>query len=156
MSIRRIGPDDIPIVHGLLVDFAKFEGVDNAGVTKEALQEVLFGSEPCLYGFVAEDQGEIVGVAMVYKTFSTWMGTVGLFIQDLYVRPEFRGRGHGKALLRALAEFAKERNYERIDWWVLDWNENALRFYETQGAEILDGWVIHRLTRPAAYEDGGD
>lgn len=137
--------NDIPKLIELLNEFATFERT-KAIVTPEFLHESLFGTERFFYGFVAVASGHLVGMAMYYKTFSSWTGRPGIFIQDLYVTPAHRGRNIGKQLIKELAIFCQENNFTRIDWWVLDWNKNAIEFYSSLGATVLSGWLIHRFT----------
>ena len=103
-------------------------------ITEADLQTALFGEQPAVFALVAAVDGEVVGVAVWFLTFSTWLGRHGIYLEDLYVRPEHRGAGHGRALLAALAAIAVERGYGRLEWAVLDWNEPALGFYRSIGA----------------------
>lgn len=91
----------------------------------------------------------LAGFALWFLNFSTWTGTHGIYLEDLFVRPELRGQGHGRALLQTLARLCVERGYQRLEWWVLDWNEPALRFYRSTGACPMDEWTVHRLTGDA-------
>nr|MQY80108.1 GNAT family N-acetyltransferase [Bacteroidota bacterium] len=113
--------------------------------TEDLLNESLFGEKPFAEVILAEINGESVGFALFFFNFSTFLGQPGLYIEDLYVKPEFRSRGIGKELLKNCATLAKERNCGRIEWWVLKWNP-ARKFYENLGAKAMDEWVVYRLT----------
>jgi GNAT superfamily N-acetyltransferase len=116
---------------------------------EEQLREHLFGARPFAEVLLAEDAGAVVGFALFFHNFSTFRGQPGLYLEDLFVQPEYRGRGHGKALLAAVARLAVERGCGRIDWTVLNWNEPALRFYRALGAVPLDDWTLYRLSGDA-------
>lgn len=120
-----------------------------ARMTKAQLQSALFGPSPALFGHVAtEDDGDgaPVGFALWFLSFSTWTGSHGIYLEDLFVRPAARGGGHGLALLRTLAALCAERGYPRLEWSVLDWNTPAIDFYRAVGAVPMDGWTVFRLT----------
>ena len=116
--------------------------------TEEALREHLFGERPVAEVVLAED-GDPAGFALFFHSFSTFLGRPGIYLEDLYVRPEFRGRGVGRALLVHLARLAKERGCGRLEWSVLDWNEPAIGFYGRIGASPVDGWTVYRVTGEA-------
>ena len=145
--IRPAQPSDVPTILGFIIDLAVYEREPDAVVATEAgLTEALFGAQPAVFAHMAiDDGGAAVGFALWFVTFSTWVGRHGIWLEDLYVRPEARGAGHGLALLRRLAEIAVERGYGRVEWNVLDWNEPSLRFYRSLGANTLDDWTVHRL-----------
>ena len=105
----------------------------------------LFGERPSVFCHVAEVDGAVAGFAVWFLNFSTWLGRHGVYLEDLYVRPSFRGRGLGRALLETLIGIARERGYGRVEWWVLDWNEPAHAFYRSLGAEPMDEWTVWRL-----------
>lgn len=111
-----------------------------------ALTETLFGAEPRAFAHVVEREGEIVGIAVWFLTYSTWTGRHGIWLEDLHVDETQRGRGYGKALIAALAEVCVERAYTRLEWTVLDWNEAAVAFYRSIGAAPMDEWTTQRLT----------
>ncbi|WP_344881269.1 GNAT family N-acetyltransferase [Zhihengliuella alba] len=119
--------------------------------SEEMLREHLFGAQPGVFGHVAEtagndgEDGAVVGMALWYLTYSTWEGVHGIHLEDLYVRPEARGTGSGRALLATLAAIAVERGYRRVEWQVLDWNAPAIGFYDALGAGSMDGWTTRRL-----------
>ena len=146
LSIRTAGPEDTPIIIGFIKELALYEKLENEVVTTEdLLNESLFGQKPFAEVILAEINGESVGFALFFFNFSTFLGQPGLYIEDLYVKPEFRSRGIGKELLKNCATLAKERNCGRMEWWVLKWNP-ARKFYENLGAEAMDEWVVYRLT----------
>ncbi|MFI7321634.1 GNAT family N-acetyltransferase [Streptomyces venezuelae] len=147
--IRTATPADVPVIHSLVRDLAAYEKVpDEAKATEEQLHEALFGERPAAFAHIAEDDasGDVVGFALWFLNFSTWRGVHGIYLEDLYVRPEARGGGHGKALLTELARICVERGYERLEWSVLDWNEPSINFYRSLGALPQDEWTVYRLT----------
>ena len=111
--------------------------------------ETIFAEEPNVFCEVVEADDEIAGMAIWFLNYSTWQGKHGIYLEDLYIRPEFRGRGFGKALLKHLAALCNERGYGRFQWWVLDWNESAIEFYRGLGAEAMDEWTVYRLSGSA-------
>ncbi|MFJ2774133.1 GNAT family N-acetyltransferase [Streptomyces sp. NPDC087300] len=156
--IRTATPADVPVIHALVRDLAEYEkALDEARATEEQLREALFGERPAAYAHIAQDDatGEAVGFALWFLNFSTWRGVHGIYLEDLYVRPEARGGGHGKALLTELARICGERGYERLEWSVLDWNEPSINFYRSLGALPQDEWTVYRLTGGALAELGG-
>ncbi|WP_055490529.1 GNAT family N-acetyltransferase [Streptomyces sp. TP-A0356] len=154
--IRIATPDDVPVIHALIRELAAYEKApDEARATPEQLSEALFGARPAAFAHVAEDDGsEVVGFALWFLNFSTWRGVHGIYLEDLYVRPESRGAGHGRALLTELARICVARGYERLEWSVLDWNRPAIEFYEALGARPQDEWTVYRLTDGALAELG--
>ena len=116
----------------------------------------MFTPQPAVWCHIAEVEGEVAGFALWYLTFSTWVGRHGIYLEDLFVRPAFRGRGVGVALLRTLARTAAERGYRRVEWAVLDWNQPAIDFYRRAGATPMDEWTVFRLTGDAlnSFEQG--
>jgi GNAT superfamily N-acetyltransferase len=150
MSVRPIRPDDAPAVVGLVRELAEYEkALHEVRLTEEQLTERLFGDSPALFGHVVEDAGEVVGMALWFLNFSTWRGTHGIYLEDLYVQPGHRGRGLGKELLRTLAGVCVERGYSRLEWSVLDWNTPSIEFYKAAGAVPMDEWTVFRLTDDA-------
>ncbi|MEV7190764.1 GNAT family N-acetyltransferase [Streptomyces sp. NPDC093510] len=150
--IRTATPDDVPVIHALVRDLAAYEKApDEAKATEEQLREALFGERPAAFAHIAEDDtsGDVVGFSLWFLNFSTWRGVHGIYLEDLYVRPEARGGGHGKALLAELARICVERGYERLEWSVLDWNEPSINFYRALGARPQDEWTVYRLTDDA-------
>ncbi|MFD3836877.1 GNAT family N-acetyltransferase [Streptomyces sp. NPDC058642] len=156
--IRTATPADIPAIHTLIRELADYEKApQEAKATPEQLHEALFGEHPAAFAHIAEDDttGEAVGYAVWFLNFSTWRGVHGIYLEDLYVRPESRGGGHGKALLTELARICVERGYERLEWSVLDWNAPSIAFYEALGARPQDEWRVYRLTEEALGVLGG-
>jgi len=144
--IRRVRPEDVEAVVQLAHDLAEYERApQECTLTAEQLHAALFAESPALFGHVAEIDGKVVGFAVWFLNYSTWRGTHGIYLEDLYVRPELRGSGLGKALLAALAAECVARGYARLEWWVLDWNP-ATEFYKSLGAVPMDEWTVHRLT----------
>ena len=153
MSIRDVREEDVPAVVGLVHELAEYErAAAECLLTDEQLHAALFGPAPALFGHVAELDGEVVGCALWFLNFSTWQGVHGIYLEDLYVRPEHRGHGFGRALLARLAQVCVERGYARLEWSVLDWNEPALRVYRKLGAVGMDEWTVHRLAGDALAE----
>ncbi|MFF5159387.1 GNAT family N-acetyltransferase [Streptomyces sp. NPDC000348] len=147
--IREATVHDVPEIRAMIRELAAYEkAADQARATEEQLREALFGARPAASVLIAEDDGTggVVGFALWFPRFSTWTGTRGMYLEDLYVRPHTRGAGHGKALLAALAAICRENGFERFEWVVLDWNEPAIAFYQSLGAELLEEWTVCRLT----------
>ena len=139
-------PADVPALVQLVRDLAEYERAPEEAVATEAqLQDVLFGPQAAVFCDVADVEGEVVGMAVWFLSFSTWLGRHGIYLEDLYVTPSRRGEGHGKALLAMLARRCVERGYGRLEWSVLDWNTPAVDFYVGLGAVGMDGWTVHRL-----------
>jgi GNAT superfamily N-acetyltransferase len=150
--IRPARPGDVPTILALVHELAEYEREPDAvEMTESGLRDALFGADPKVWVHVAEESGEVVGHALWYVNFSTWSGRHGIWLDDLYVRPEHRGKGHGLALLRALAAICIERAYARLEWWVLDWNEPAIGFYRSLGAVAMDEWTVNRVTGEALH-----
>ncbi len=148
--IRRITEADLPAVVELVHELARYERApDECHLTVEQLRSALFTESPALYGHVAEADGTVAGFALWFLNFSTWRGTHGIYLEDLFVRPEHRGGGLGRALLRELARECVARGYSRFEWWVLDWNTPAINFYTSLGAVPMDEWTVFRLTGDA-------
>lgn len=154
--IRNATPADVPALHSLIRDLAEYEkSLDEVRATEAQLHDALFGDRPAAYAHIAETpEGEIAGFALWFLNFSTWRGVHGIYLEDLYVRPDLRGGGHGKALLTELARICVERGYERLEWSVLDWNTPSIAFYESLGARPQNEWTVYRLTDGALAELG--
>src|SRR5207248_10852011 len=141
--IRPATPADVPAIARLIRDLAEYERLAHAVVLDEArLRDHLFGPRPYCEVLLAEDVGDVVGFALFFHNYSTFLARPGIYLEDLFVKPELRGRGHGKALLRALAELAVERGCGRLEWAVLNWNEPAINFYNTLGAKPMTEWTV--------------
>jgi GNAT superfamily N-acetyltransferase len=148
--IRAATPTDVPTIARLIRDLAEYERLAHAVTFDESrLREHLFGARPYAEVLLAEDGGRVVGLALFFHNFSTFRGQPGVYLEDLFVEPEARGRGHGKALLRALATLAVERDCGRLEWAVLNWNEPSINFYRALGAAPMDDWTTYRLTGDA-------
>jgi GNAT superfamily N-acetyltransferase len=148
MTIRPATPGDVPAVLQLVRELAAYEKEPDAVEASDAdFRRVLFPADghPTTFCHVAEVDGEVVGIAVWFLSFSTWTGRNGIWLEDLFVLPEHRGAGLGKALLRTLAQVCVERGYQRLEWWVLDWNEPSIAFYEALGARAQDEWTTYRL-----------
>ena len=148
--LRPATPSDCAAIVGLITELAVFEKLEHlVVVTPETLLPQLFGPKPAAEAVVGEVNGEVVAFALFFTNFSTFLGQPGLYLEDLYVQPAHRGSGLGKALLQHLGALAVERGCGRFEWSVLDWNENAIRFYEKMGATVMPDWRICRVTGPA-------
>ena len=148
--IREATPEDVGRIRELVLSLARYEKAeDQVKASEGQLRDALFGPRPAVYALVAEVDGRVVGFALYFLNFSTWEGTHGIYLEDLFMEPEFRGTGLGKALLTRLAVIALERGYARVEWWVLDWNEPSIEFYRRLGAVAMDEWTVFRLTGPA-------
>jgi GNAT superfamily N-acetyltransferase len=157
MTVRSIRPDDVPAVVGLVRELAEYErALHEVRLTEEQLTGCLFGDSPALFGHVAEDEGSVVGVALWFLNFSTWRGTHGVYLEDLFVQPQHRGKGLGRELLRTLAAVCVGRGYSRLEWSVLDWNTPSIDFYRAAGAVPLDEWTVFRLTDDALTDFAAD
>lgn len=155
-TIRRARPEDVPEILQMVRDLAEYEkALDEAVATEEQFQAALFGPDPKVFAHVVEHESEghaLGGFALWFLNFSTWLGQHGLYLEDLYVRPELRGSGYGAALLSTLARECVDKGYGRFEWWVLDWNEPALGFYRRLGAEPMDEWTVQRVTGQALVD----
>jgi GNAT superfamily N-acetyltransferase len=146
--IRAATPADLPSIYALVKELAVYErALDAVEATEKMFGAVLFGADPKVFCHVAcdDESGEVVGMALWFLSFSTWLGRHGIYLEDLVVREDQRGTGHGLALLKTLARICVERGYGRLEWSVLDWNEPALRFYRSIGAVPMDEWTVQRL-----------
>lgn len=152
--IRPALESDVAPLLALIEELAEYERARSEVEIDEAmLSDALFGPEPSLYARIATgDDGEIIGMALYFRTFSTWTGRPGIYLEDLYVRPEHRGTGVGKELLVTLAKLAMKQGCRRLEWAVLDWNESAIAFYRSIGAVAMDEWTRYRLAGTALQE----
>lgn len=149
-TLRGAEPRDVPAVVGLINELAEFEHLQHLVVIQAGdLQRHLFGPRPVVECAVAESAGTVVGFALFFTNFSTFLGKPGLYLEDLYVQPACRGQGIGKALLEHLGALAVARDYGRFEWSVLDWNVNAITFYEKMGAKVMPEWQLCRVTGEA-------
>lgn len=153
--VRSAATEDVPLIHSFIKELAEYERLSHeVFATEEMLREQLFGGRPVAEVLIAELGGDAAGFALFFHTFSTFLGKPGIYLEDLYVRPEFRGTGVGRALLVHLGRLAKERGCGRIEWAVLDWNEPAIGFYGSIGASPVSGWTVYRVTGKALEELG--
>ena len=148
--IREAKISDVQAIYDLIVELAIYEKEPDAVVASVAdIRENLFGAKPVAYCHVAEVDGQVVGIAIWFLNYSTWLGKAGLYLEDLFVKPEFRGSGLGLSLMKTLAQVCVDRGYERFQWWVLDWNQPSINFYKSIGAEAMDEWTTYRLSGSA-------
>ncbi len=149
-DIRFATVADVPAILGLIRELAEYERLLDQVVADEAsLHSALFGERPHVEALVASVAGEAVGFALFFHNFSTFLGKPGVYLEDLFVRPAYRGQGLGKALLQRVAQIAVERDCGRMEWSVLNWNEPSIRFYESLGAKPMSDWTTYRLTGDA-------
>lgn len=157
MTIREATPEDIPAILGLVQELATYEKEPDATKgTVEGYRRALFPDDgrPVAFCRVAELDGEVVGMALYYLTFSTWEGVPGVWLEDLYVQPQHRGTGLGKRLLLSLAELCVRNGWTRLEWCVLNWNTPAIDFYRALGAQPMDIWTTYRLEGEALAAAG--
>ena len=155
-TIRTAVPGDIPEIVSRVVELAEFERARaDAIATEQDFEVALFGENPAVYAVISEVDGEVAGFALYFKNFSTWLGKHGLYLEDLYIRPAFRGQGVGAALLSHLAGICVENGFPRFEWWVLDWNESAREVYQHLGAQALTEWIPYRVTGEALVKLAG-
>jgi GNAT superfamily N-acetyltransferase len=149
-TIREARESDVPLILQFIRDLAEYEKLAHLVVaTEAALRETLFGSTPFAEVLIAEEDGTAAGFALFFHNYSTFLAQPGIYLEDLFVKPEYRGRGYGKALLTRLAQIARERKCGRVEWIVLDWNEPSIAFYKSFGAEVMDEWHTFRLAGDA-------
>ena len=155
IEIRPAIPADVPAIRRLICELADYErSLDQVSATEQDLMATLFAPEPAVFAHVAVAGGQVVGFALWFLNFSTWLGEHGIYLEDLYVTPAMRGRGLGKALLAELAAICDRRGYRRLQWWVLNWNEPALGFYTSIGAVPMSEWTVYRLTGKSLHDLG--
>jgi GNAT superfamily N-acetyltransferase len=149
-AIRRARQGDVAEITAMIYELAEFErAVDHCSVTETNMHTALFGPQPTVHGHVAEVDGQIVASALWFLSFSTWEGTAGIYLEDLFVRPAFRRRGLARALLAELARECVAAGYNRLTWAVLDWNVDAIGLYEAIGGKPLSDWISYRVSGPA-------
>jgi GNAT superfamily N-acetyltransferase len=154
-QIRAAREDDTPAIVALVHELAEYEREpQSCHLTTEQLRAALFCPAPALFGHIAEVDGQVVGCALWFLNFSTWRGTHGIYLEDLYVQPDYRGNGLGQKLLQALATECVQNGYSRLEWAVLDWNAPAIGFYKSLGAIAMDEWTTFRLTEEALHQFG--
>ena len=147
MKIRPARQDEVGIVLQLIHDLALYEKAPNeVEATEKELLETIFVDNARVFCDVVDVNGEIAGMAIWFLNYSTWQGKHGIYLEDLFIKPEFRGKGYGKALLQHLAKVCDERGYGRFQWWVLDWNSPAIEFYKSLGAVAMDEWTVYRVS----------
>ena len=150
MKIRLAQPADAEDIHRLIYELAVYEKAPEEMVaTIDQINSSLFDAKPVAFCHVAEVEGKIVGIALWFLNYSTWLGKAGIYLEDLFVQPEYRGHGIGKGLMQTLAALCVERGYERFQWWVLDWNKPSIDFYQSLGAVPMDEWTVFRLSGDA-------
>lgn len=146
LTIRTARPEDVPTLLGFIRALADYEHMTDDVVATEALLRAWIFEKGCAEALLAEDGGEAVGFALFFHNFSTFLGRAGIYLEDLFVPPAYRGRGYGKALLKRLAAIAVERGCGRLEWSCLDWNAPSIAFYRSMGAQPMEGWTVYRLT----------
>jgi len=172
--VREATPEDVAQMHQMINELAEYEKApDEVIATEHNLMKALFGrdfssteydqhdsiassgvantphGQPALYAFVVEDpedEDQLAGMAIWFLNYSTWDGTHGVYLEDLYVRPQFRGQGMGKALMKRLAQVCVDNDYSRFQWWVLNWNQPAIDVYRAMGAKAMDEWTVYRVS----------
>ncbi|MEI7696693.1 MAG: GNAT family N-acetyltransferase [Actinomycetes bacterium] len=155
--IRNAVKDDVPQILQLIKDLAEYEKAPlEAKATLEQINESLFSDDPHAFCHVVEVDGTVVGISIWFLNYSTWLGKPGIYLEDLYIDPAYRGKGFGLALLKELAKICVARNYERLQWWVLDWNEPSIEFYKSLGAEAMDEWTVYRVSGDALKKLAAD
>ena len=150
MKIVRAFPQDCEVILELIKDLAEYEKAPHeVKATVKDLEATLFSSQPSAFCDLVKVDGETVGFAIWFLNYSTWQGKYGIYLEDLFIKPEFRGVGYGKALLKHLAKLCIENGYGRLQWWVLDWNKPAIDFYLSLGAKAMDEWTVFRVSGDA-------
>lgn len=153
--IRFACKADAPRILELIRDLAEYEKAPlEAKATLKQIEQSLFNEKPAAYCHVAEENGLVIGISIWFLNYSTWLGKPGIYLEDLYVDPSYRGKGYGLAFLKELAKICVERDYERLQWWVLDWNQPSIDFYKSLGAVPMDEWTIYRVSGQALKELG--
>mgnify|MGYP002781453535 CR=1 FL=1 len=156
LRIEPATPADVPTILQLIRELAEFERLLHEVVASDVdVHEALFGARPVAEAVLGRVDGDVAGFALFFHNYSTFRGRPGLYLEDLYVRPQYRARGYGRALLTHLARLAVQRRCARMEWAVLDWNAGAIEFYESLGARPVDGWTVYRLTDEALLQAAG-
>ena len=155
MKIRPAKREEVGDVLQLIQDLATYEKAqDQVEASKDDLLNTIFAKEPRVFCDLVEVDGQIAGMAIWFLNYSTWQAKHGIYLEDLYIKPEFRARGYGKALLKHLAQICDREGYGRLQWWVLDWNSPAIEFYKSFGAEAMDEWTVYRTSGQALKDLG--
>jgi len=153
MRYEPASPPDVPEILAMIRELAEFERLAHECVgTAQDLHNSLFGPKPVAFALVARGETALAGFALYFKSYSTFLCKAGIYLEDLYVRPAFRGQGVGRALLLELVKLAREQRLGRVEWSVLNWNSRAVEFYESLGARPVDGWTRYRLTEAALLQ----
>lgn len=153
MNIRPAKTTDIDEILALIYELALYEKApEEAKATKSQIMESFFSDNPKVFCEIVEVDDEIAGLAIWFLNYSTWQGKHGIYLEDLFIRPQFRGRGFGKSVLKHLAQICVDRGYGRFQWWVLDWNTPSIEFYKALGAVAMDEWTVYRVTGDALTE----
>lgn len=147
LVVRKATEADVPVILKFITDLAIYEKAEHEVKTDEAkILKTIFSPEAVAKALICEDDGQAIGFAVYFYSYSTWLGKNGLYLEDLYVNPEQRGKGAGQLLFKRLAQLAVENDCPRFEWRVLDWNETAIKFYEKMGAEAQSEWIGYRLS----------
>ena len=155
MKIRPAKREEVGEVLQLIQDLATYEKApDQVEASEDDLLNTIFTKEPRVFCDLVEVDGQIAGMAIWFLNYSTWQAKHGIYLEDLYIKPEFRARGYGKALLKHLAQICDKEGYGRLQWWVLDWNSPAIEFYRSFGAEAMDEWTVYRTSGQALKDLG--
>jgi len=155
LKIRPAKIQEVGEVLQLIHDLATYEKApEQVEARQEDLLNTIFASDPRVFCDLVEVDGQIAGMAIWFLNYSTWQAKHGIYLEDLFIKPEYRGRGYGKALLKHLAKICDEKSYGRLQWWVLDWNSPAIEFYKSLGAEAMDEWTVYRTSGKALKDLG--
>lgn len=156
MTFRAAEREDVSLILRFIRELADYEGMlDQVTATEELLREWIFEKQKAEVIFVLEN-GKEVGFALFFHNFSTFLGKAGIYLEDLYVMPEYRGKGYGKGLLKKLAQIAVERGCGRLEWWCLDWNKPSIDFYLSMGAEPMEDWTVYRIAGDTLHRLAGE
>jgi GNAT superfamily N-acetyltransferase len=155
--IRAAGEDDVPVILALIKELAEYENLSHEVEATDAnIRQSLFGDRPLAEALIGEHQGVPISFALFFYNFSTFLGKAGIYLEDLYVKPQYRRNGFGRRMLAHIARLAKERNCGRFEWSVLDWNEPAIRTYDRLNARPMKEWILYRLTGEALNQLAGE
>jgi GNAT superfamily N-acetyltransferase len=155
LKIRPAKREEVGEVLQLIQDLATYEKApDQVEASRDDLLNTIFAKEPRVFCDLVEVDGQIAGMAIWFLNYSTWQAKHGIYLEDLYIKPEFRAKGYGKALLKHLAQICDKEGYGRLQWWVLDWNSPAIEFYRSFGAEAMDEWTVYRTSGQALKDLG--